>query len=264
MEEKGPIKVRLSTCLLIIAIIIIIVMGGYIYVITNELKNTKEVDNTYGKQNENSINLENSLQENETNSVDEMANVTDNKVVETEKEKTNTTSENESQTSNKNTTNKFTNTQIKKSIQNYLDLLGTLTGSPEGMLVKIGLFDNGKYDNAKRTDDNYINTKIKYSTYKNKMLNYVTEELFDKEFSGKNPYTVKKVDGYLYYFDGGATGEEYKVKDITIKGDYSDTAYIAQVYKTYPDYSKDLKNIAFHIDSNNGKCVIDYCDDIEF
>ena len=62
MEEKGPIKVRLSTCLLIIAIIIIIVMGGYIYVITNELKNTKEVDNTYGKQNENSINLENSLQ----------------------------------------------------------------------------------------------------------------------------------------------------------------------------------------------------------
>ena len=167
-----------------------------------------------------------------------MANVTDNKVVETEKEKTNTTSENESQTSNKNTTNKFTNTQIKKSIQNYLDLLGTLTGSPEGMLVKIGLFD--------------------------KMLNYVTEELFDKEFSGKNPYTVKKVDGYLYYFDGGATGEEYKVKDITIKGDYSDTAYIAQVYKTYPDYSKDLKNIAFHIDSNNGKCVIDYCDDIEF
>lgn len=71
---------------------------------------------------------------------------------------------------------------------------------------------------------------------------------------------IKKKNGILYYFDGGATGMEFEVKDITIKGDYSPLAYIAKVYEIHFDDSKDLNNIEFHIENNNGKCVISYCD----
>lgn len=53
---------------------------------------------------------------------------------------------------------------------------------------------------------------------------------------------------------------EFEVKDITIKGDYSPLAYIAKVYEIHFDDSKDLNNIEFHIENNNGKCVISYCD----
>lgn len=88
------------------------------------------------------------------------------------------------------------------------------------------------------------------------MLQYVTEECFYNNF---NTF-YKDQNGILYYFDGGATGMQFEVKDISIKGDYSSQAYIAQVYTINLDDSKELNNIEFHITNNNGKCVISYCD----
>lgn len=152
--------------------------------------------------------------------------------------------------------NTISNDEIKRTLQNYLDLVGIREGSPLGMLVKLGLCNYSDYDNANRTDDNYVKTNIKYSDYKEKMLEYVTEEWFNTRF--KNGY--KEQNGMLYYFDGGATGMEFEVKDITIKGDYSAQAYIAQVYDINLDGSKELNNVEFHIANNNGKYVISYCD----
>lgn len=150
----------------------------------------------------------------------------------------------------------FSEEEIKTSLQNYLDLVGTREGSPIGMLVKLELCNYSDYENANKTDDNYIKTNIKYSTYKEKMLEYVTEDWFNTKF--KNDY--KEQDGILYYFDAGATGMEFEVKDITIKGDYSAQVYIAQVYDIHLDGSKELNNVEFHIANKNGKCVISYCD----
>lgn len=68
--------------------------------------------------------------------------------------------------SNQNGETKFSNDEIKKSLQNYLDLLGAIEGLPMGLLVKLGLYTYNDYANANADDDNYIKTNIKYSTYK--------------------------------------------------------------------------------------------------
>lgn len=148
----------------------------------------------------------------------------------------------------------FSNDEIKTAIQNYLDLIGAAAGSPENLLVKLGLTSFNQYTD--RTDDNYIKTNIKYSDYKNKMLNYMTEQWFENNFTNYH----KNVNGSLYFFDGGATGMNFDVESVSLKGDYSDSSYIANVYNIHMDDSKELEHIEFHIENYNGKCVISYCD----
>lgn len=242
MEEKKSIKISLSTVFLILAVLIIIFMAYYIYVEkTNANKeiatletNAVEMQKTINNLQEKIDTISNTINSNISGEINnsQANNTTNNKEI------------------------KFSNDEIKKSLQNYLDLVGTREGSPIGMLVKLGLCNYSDYDNANKTDDNYVKTNIKYSTYKEKMLEFVTEDWFNTRF--KNGY--KEQGGMLYYFDGGATGMEFEVKDITIKGDYSAQAYIAQVYDIHLDGSKELNNVEFHIANNNGKCVISYCD----
>lgn len=241
MNEKKPIKISLSTFFLIIAIIVIIVMGIYIYKISvDKMKEEEKVE---------ILNSEVTELEGTVNSLQEKINSIANTV------NSNTDAEIEnSQTSNEEV--KFSNDEIKKSLQNYLDLIGIREGSPLGMLVKLELCNYDDYNTANKTSDNYVKTNIKYADYKAKMLEYVTEDWFNTKF--KNSY--KEQEGLLYYFDGGASGMQFEVKDITVKGDYSDLAYIAEVYNINFDDSKELENIEFHIANTNGKCVISYCD----
>lgn len=240
MEEKKTKKISISTIFLILAIIVIIVMGIFMYNLydekSKETEKSSELQTQITALNETIDNLEEKI-----NTISNMSSEINNS------QSNNTTTNNET---------KFSNDEIKETLQNYLDLIGAREGSPVGMLVELGLCNYSDYDNATRTDDNYIKTNIEYSTYKEKMLEYVTEEWFDTNF--KNNY--KEQDGILYYFDGGATGMEFEVKDITIKGDYVAQAYIAEVYNINVDGSKELNNIEFHIANNNGKCVISYCD----
>ncbi|MBQ2937757.1 MAG: hypothetical protein IJE05_02605 [Clostridia bacterium] len=242
MEEKKVIKISLSTVFLVIAIILIFIMAYYIYV--EKANANKEIASLEA----NAINMQNTINDLQ-GKIDNISNTINSS---TNKESNNSQSNNTS--SNENI--KFSDDEIKKCLQEYLELVGIREGSPLGMLVKLGLCDYSDYDNANKTDDNYVKTNIKYSDYKEKMLNYVTEEWFNTNF--ENGY--KQQDGLLYYFDGGASGIEFEVKDITLKGDYSDLAYIAEVYNVHLDDTKELENIEFHISDNNGKCVISYCD----
>ena len=158
-----------------------------------------------------------------------------------------------------NTTSKtFTNEEIKTCIQNYLDLVGRNEGSSEGLLVYLNL--TTYQEQKEHTDDNYAKTNIKYSDFKNKMLNYMTEEWFEEKFMKTFIERYKDVDGYLWYLDVGASGTEWEVESVTLKGDYSDTSYIAKAYNVHFDDTKELENIEFHIENYNGKCVISYCD----
>lgn len=240
-NEKKAIKVSLSTFFLIIAIIAIIVIITYICI--EKSKSDKEISvlETNAKDMQSTIdNLQGKI-----NSISSTIN-------------SNTTSNNNDSQINKtnNAENKFSNEEIKKSLQNYLDLVGAKEGTSLNLLVKLGLCNLNDYDKVKTSNDNYVKTNIKYSDYKEKMLNYVTEEWFNTKF--KEGY--KEKDGVLYYFNGGATGMEFEVKSITIKGAYSDFAYIAEVYNIHIDGSKELENKEFNITNNNGKCVINYCD----
>lgn len=243
MEEKNATKISLSTFFLILAIIVII-MGYFIY----KLNNDKEVANTKVTE----LNSQVSGLESTVNNLQGTINNISN-TINKSSENIETNSNNATQT-NTNVSKTFSNDEIKNAIQNYLDLRGALESSPEGLLVKLGL--TSFEANTEKSDDNYIKTNIKYSEYKNKMLNYMTEQWFEDNFTK----LFKNVNGYLYYFDGGATGMTFEVESITIKGDYSDLRYIASVYNIYIDDSKEQEDIEFHIENYNGKCVISYCD----
>lgn len=143
-----------------------------------------------------------------------------------------------------------TNIVAEEKIEN----IENISGSPEGLLVKLGLANYGQYNN--KTNDNYIKTNIKYSDYKNQMLDYMTEEWFENNFTK----SYKNVNGYLYFFDGGATGMNFEVESVNIKGDYSNLNYITNVYNISVDDSKELEYVEFHITNYNEQCVISYCD----
>ncbi len=216
----------------------------YIYV--EKTNANKEVESLE----KNAVEMQNTI-----DNLQDKINTISNTINSNTSEENNNTQVNDNNTASSNEV-KFSDDEIKKSLQNYLDLVGTREGSPIGLLVKLGLCNYSDYENANRTDDNYIKTNIKYSSYKEKMLEYVTEEWFNTKF--KDGY--KEKNGILYYFDGGATGMEFEVKDIALKGDYSEQAYIAQVYDIHLDETKELNNVEFHIANNKGKCVISYCD----
>lgn len=232
MEEKKSIKISLATILLIIAIVIILFMAYYIYVEkTNVNKMQKNIDNLQEKIDTISSTINSNISTSiSTNNAQINNNIN--------KEET-----------------KFSNNEIKKALQNYLDLIGAKAGSPEGMLVKLGLCSYSDYINVNRTEDNYVKTNIKYSTYKEKMLQYVTEECFNSKF--KDGY--KEQDGILYFSDVGATGMSFEIKDIALKSETSSQEYTAQIYDVAIDGTKELNNIEFSIANNNGNCVISYC-----
>lgn len=251
-EKNNAIKIKLSTLLLVLSIIIIIVMAFFIYNLNND---KKIANNEVVKLNTQISELETTID----NLQDKISNIPDTIT------KSNNTNEAKNYSSSETTTSNdsqekindnkvFSNDEIQDAIQNYLDLVGAREGSPEGLLVKLGLTKFG--ENTERADNNYIKTNIKYSDYENKMLNYMTKQWFENNFTN----FFKDVNGYLYFFDGGATGLEYKVKSITLKGDYSDLNYIASVDNIHIDDSIENLNIEFHIENNNGKCVISYCD----
>ena len=251
MEEKGPIKISLSTFLFLLFIVIVVIgiMGYVIY----KLQSDKQLagDRTIELSDQVSI-LENTVKDLQEIVNDTSDTITvSNYVTET---KSNSSDEEITETEDVSTTKTFSEKEIKDAIQNYLDIVGALEGSPIGLLTKLNM---GRYTAGRENEgDNYLKTDIKYSEYKAKMLNYMTEEWFE------NNYTelLKNEDGYVSIFDGGATGMVFEVKDITLKGDYSDSSYIADIDIVNLDDSREQDNIEFHIENYNGKCVISYCD----
>lgn len=240
MDKKEPIKISLSTFFLFIAIIVIIVMGYFIFKAFNDKTVVEEQNNNLNSQ-------VNQLQE-KINKVSEIANTT------------NSMNSNNSTNSNVKES-EFSEAEIKEVLTKYLNIFKG-KGSSEGVLEKLGLLKYGDYSNANLTDDNYIKTNIKYSDFKKKVLDIMTDECFNSINYNKKAETTefKENDGLLYYSNSGMTGTEYEVKSVRIKGDYKDKAYIADVYTINLDDSKELNTIEFNIANVNGKCVISYCD----
>ena len=246
-NEKKVIQISLSQfIILIVLLIILICVGVGLYVSALKKSNTEsEIQ---------AINEQENIIENMLNNVNNV--VANEEQVNSNKETTTDTPNEKSVENNKNLS--FTESEIKECIQNYLDLVGAKAGSPSNLLVKLNLlsYDDTAKSKGSATSDGYVKTNVAYSTYKSKMMNYVTEEWFNKHFTD----CFKNQNGLLLYFDGGATGMELEVKEITLKGIYSDYTYIAKVNNIAIDDSVTEENVEFHIDSHNGKCVISYCD----
>lgn len=236
MEEKKTLKINVLTISLLLVIIILI---GYICIerrdsekkISSLEKDTKVMQDTI-----------NDLQEKRSQpTVD------------------NTNDKNNIDEKNKNEEIQISNTEIKKVISDYLNIFVGY-GSTDEILCYLGLMKNGEYNNINVTDDNYKKTNIKYSDFENTIEKYMTKEWFEKINAQRENKLFKNIDGILYYNDVGLTGTEYVIEKVEIKGDYSDKSYIATGYSKNIDDSKNEEVIEFHIENNNGKCIISYCD----
>lgn len=242
MEEKKTVRINLSKFFLILAIIVIIILGYFIYKLYNDNKaaNIKVIE-----LNNQIIELESTVHDLQE-TINNISNLINgyNENIETEL--------NSNDMTNTSTLQIFSNDEIKNALQNYLDLVGTQEGSPEELLIKLGLTSYGS--NTEILDNGYIKTNIKYSEYKYKMLNYMTEQTFENHFTNY----FKDINGYLYYLSGGATGTLTVVDSIEAKGDYSSSTYIADVHSVNDDGSKEQYSFEFHISNYNGNCVIDF------
>ena len=209
--EKEPVKIKLSTALLIIAIIVIVAIIGMIY--KESITNNNNVSNT-----ENVMLEENSIT---------------------------------------NTEKIFSETEIKEALQNYLNLSGAYQGEPYGVLQEMKNITgknviNNEYPEAiEYGGGSILPTNIKYSEFKEFMLNYMTEEEFNTDFA--SGYVDK--NGDLYCKNNGATGIKYEVKNIE-KINNSDTKYKGKTITIFEEDAKEEWDIIFEIAHKNNKCVI--------
>lgn len=156
------------------------------------------------------------------------------------------TNENKSDTETKSKTT-FTDAQVKETVQDYLNIIGSKEGSPSAVLDYLKL--KGKESTARK--EGYLKTDIKYSKFKKAILEYITERCFKEEFSE----VFIEEDGYVCYFNSGATGVGYEVNSITMVNDKTYNAKAVWIQEE----SKEDVNFEFGIENSNGKCIIDYC-----
>lgn len=173
-----------------------------------------------------------------------------------EKISSNNLNENTIITDNNNNSLVFTDEQVRVTLSNYLELLAN--ENCDNLLQWLN--ENGKlnYDSSKNTilNDGTVITSIRFSNYKNAMLNYVSENEFERNWN-LTLYFNENSDGYLTKLQGGGAYCPYTIESITHNDDLN---YIAKTYYSnsydYP-ITKYYKDFSFGIKSCNGNCVID-------
>lgn len=232
MEERKVIKINLQTFFLILAIVVIIVMGIFIYKIYNEktLETKKSAE----------------LQTQINNLKGKIDNIS---------ETINSNSSIENSNTNNNSNIAFTDEQVKTALSNFLELRAHL--NCDALLKNLTEKGKLKYDYSKETilNDGTIITNIKFSDYKNAMLNYVSENEFEKNWTSTQ-YFNENSNGYLTKLQGGGGLAVYTVKSITKNDDLNYSAKTTSIVDN-DDTMKENENFTFTVKSYNGNCVID-------
>lgn len=235
--RKKVTKISLSTFFLILAIIIIIVMGIFIYKLYTE----KSIETEKSTELEATIN---SLNE-KINSISETINSN------TSVEKTDeNTANNNSLKSN----NSFTDEQVQLAISNYLELYAHAHCSL--LLQELSEKGSLSYNPSESTTflyDGTIITSIKFSDYKKTMLNYVSENEFEKNWSSTLNYHENS-NGYLTMLQGGGGLRTFTINNIT---KINDSTYTANTYSTVSGDYPSTDNYEFSLKNVNNNCVVD-------
>ena len=251
MEEKKSIKISLKTYLIsmFLMLLVIGILLGYI------LQTGEKINKEITSKNDNK-NLDTSISLEENTEIEE--NNVENKI-DTEEILDNESSVNEIAVE-ETKKEEFTSDEIKVALENYLNIFHGY-GSPEGLLNSLDLMSFEEAQNYKLDDENFKITDIKYSEFENKIKQYTTLENFEK-LNKNNKFVdiqFKNVNDNVAYFDGGWSGVEYVVNDVTIKGDYSGTRYVAKYCMTNGEVTSEEMTLEFDIEDNNGNCTISNC-----
>ena len=220
LEEKNTKKSGgVLVVLLILALIIIAVMGFFTYKLYNE--KTKETDKSTELQTK-----VNTLNETVTDLQEKMNTISE----------TISSKDSENTTSNKDKKTSLLDTEIKKAIQDCLDLESAKSNGPGMNLETLGFYKDGSESEQEQPAEKsgFKKTTIKYNEFKNKMLEYMTKECYEKQWGD----IYSNENGYLCYDDIGETGIQYKVNSIEKTTD----GYIANVTASSegPDIEKEV------------------------
>ena len=235
MEEKKTIKISLSTFFLLLALIAIVVMAIFMYKFYDDKKNADEK----------SSNLENQL-----SNLNETVKDLNDKI-------SNINNTNEVSNSNNTTTSQtiaFTDTEVKLALSKFLEVYAE--SNCDGLFdyfEEHGLLKNVPYDYI--PSENGVTTNVKFSDYKKAMLNYVSEDYFNKGWTSPQNF-YENDEGYLVKVQGGGGLVEYTINSIS---KIDDTTYLANPTAKLVDLddSTESRMFNFSVSSYNGKCVID-------
>ena len=226
MEDKKITKISFSTFFLILAIIVIIAMACYIYI--EKTNSSKEIANLEA----NATNMKSTINDlqGKINSISDTINSNSSK----ENTTTATTSNNHDTVSNDSIS--FTDDQVKTTLSNFLELRS-----------------NANKDTY--LNDGSILTTIKFSDYKNAMLNYVSEAEFENNWI--STLNFKKSDsGYLIRLQGGGGLGVYTITSITKNNNLTYSAKTTCIVDN-DESMKSNEDFTFTVKSYNGNCVID-------
>ena len=239
MEENA--KISLSTLLLILCLIIIAIMGVFIYYMYNQNIKLTESSKNYSQ-----------LQE-QVNTLNQTINNL-HKIIDSNNSNTSNTLNTNSNITND--TVSFTNDQVKNTLLNYLELMSN--SNVDNLLEELTKKNELKYNPEDDTilNDGTVITKIKFSDYKKAMLNYVSEKEFEKNWNSTK-YFGENSNGYLTKVQGGGAGiSTYTINNLTKEDDSTYTAETTSIFDE--DNTSNTENFTFTVASYNNKCVIDY------
>ena len=242
-ENQKTNKTKLSTFIIVLAVLVIIIMAGFIYM--QKINSDREIAGLKTDAEE----LKATVAELQ-GKLDSISNIAETS---NEEEKTTNTSVADEMTSTS-----FTDEQVKESLANYFELKMTMGDQILKKLTQKGLLNYNESENKEIVRggnlENKVTMKVKFSDYKKAMLNYVSESEFNKTF--QDDFIVES-NGDLSYETGIGGPDVYStVKSITKKDDLSYTAKMEFVTQESLDPAE-KETYNFTIKNYNGRCVID-------
>lgn len=139
----------------------------------------------------------------------------------------------------------------KEKIENFLKVYKN--SSPKGILISLGLIDENYTSNPEDYIDRfYAKTDIKYEDFKNKLLEFVTEKLFNSYYDNQG---FKNVDEYLCFSDIGGEEREYKVENMSLI-DHTDSSMTYEI-SFFEESSNNIENAKITVIEKNNDYVVD-------
>lgn len=230
MREKKYTKISLFTLFIIIAIIVIGVMGYMMYKMNTEIKQLSEKVANSENVTANDIVVDNN---NENKNVEDISDIT---------------------------------TKCKAAIEEYYDLqVEFYSGGSLYVLKKLDLVsttpDPEQYETTTYEFDDFYKTDIKYSDFKNAMLEHMTSELLEKEFEESH---AKNVNGYLQITAMGGTATYIDIDKFELSSkDENSYTFDITAEKSYDDNSdKNTVNMKVTFVKQNGNYVVSNIENI--
>ncbi|MBR3152846.1 MAG: hypothetical protein IKF52_04505 [Clostridia bacterium] len=139
----------------------------------------------------------------------------------------------------------------KDKVEDFLKIYRN--DSPKGILVSLGLLEsNHEFSPEDYVDRFYAKTDIKYSEFKSKMLNYMTEDLFLGYFENLG---FKESDGILTVSDIGEVVKKYEVTSLEFVENQDDKKVYDIEFKDSD--SGESENARISVVENNNTYVVD-------